>query len=311
MSDQHFASPGWYPDPNDNKNIRYWDGEKWSIHVLPTSVSQPEPSSEPQNNLGPPPPTDFSYDKKPSWGLGDVATGIATFFLVTLMGGVAIVAVSEFIKSLYGSNLQTNEVITEVGFLISILAGAAALFTGFFLYPSSIAKRKGYGSLKKDFGLKFEWIDIPLGFSVAIVTIIGTAALGYLYEIVTGSAPQGNTSALSESSSSVLVLLAIVFTTVVVAPICEEVFFRGLVMRSLQKKFDNTIVSVAGSSLLFGVMHMMTGGSAAFVVISTSLFGLVFAALAVYTKRLGPAITAHAFLNAIVVTSTVLVGYST
>ena len=304
MSNEHFASPGWYPDPTSVQNLRYWDGKNWSTHTLPVS----EPQTSEQNN--PSTSTIFPSENKPSWGLGDVATGIATFFLVTLMGGVAIVATTEFIKSVYGLNPQTNEIITEVGFLISILAGAAALFVGFFLYPYSITKRKGYGSLKKDFDLKFEWIDIPLGFSVAIVAILGTGALGYLYQTVTGSAPQGNTSTLTESSSSILVILAIIFTTVVVAPLCEEVFFRGLVMKSLQKKFDNTFISVAGSSFLFGVMHLMTGGSAAFVVISTSMFGVVFAVLAVYTKRLGPAITAHVFLNAIVVTSTVLAGYS-
>lgn len=46
---------GWYPDPADDTNNRYWDGANWSDRVQPKSVPPP-PSVAPAWGQGPPPP---------------------------------------------------------------------------------------------------------------------------------------------------------------------------------------------------------------------------------------------------------------
>jgi uncharacterized protein YbjQ (UPF0145 family) len=38
MSD---VAPGWYPDPQDETKIRYWDGSTWTEHVQPATASAP------------------------------------------------------------------------------------------------------------------------------------------------------------------------------------------------------------------------------------------------------------------------------
>jgi len=83
--------------------------------------------------------------------------------------------------------------------------------------------------------------------------------------------------------------LAIV--VVVGAPVVEELFFRGLVLRSLQRRFGD-VWAVVGSAMLFGVAHFEPLQLPALVGL-----GVVLGVMAVYNKRLGPSIFAHAGFN--------------
>jgi hypothetical protein len=38
------TSKGWYPDPNDHQQIRWWDGSQWTEHT------QPRPKTKPKEN---------------------------------------------------------------------------------------------------------------------------------------------------------------------------------------------------------------------------------------------------------------------
>ena len=79
----------------------------------------------------------------------------------------------------------------------------------------------------------------------------------------------------------------------------EELFFRGLVLRSLEKRFG-TGWAVVGSSVFFGATHFQPLQFAAL-----TATGAVFALLVVRTGRLGPAIIAHLAFNSITVISVV------
>ena len=79
---------------------------------------------------------------------------------------------------------------------------------------------------------------------------------------------------------------------IVVAPVVEELFFRGLLLGEMQRRWG-TAAAVAASSVVFGATHFQPlqfpGLTAA---------GAVFAIAAVRTRRLGPAIAVHAGFNA-------------
>ena len=83
----------------------------------------------------------------------------------------------------------------------------------------------------------------------------------------------------------------------VLAPVVEELFFRGLVQGSLARRFGAP-AGVAGSAVIFGLAHFQALQLPALI-----LFGLVLALLVQRTGRLGPAIVAHATFNAITVIS--------
>jgi membrane protease YdiL (CAAX protease family) len=82
------------------------------------------------------------------------------------------------------------------------------------------------------------------------------------------------------------------------APIVEELFFRGLVLRSLERRFGSTW-AVALSSVLFGLAHPQPLPAKALVLVMVSLaaLGALLATLAVRTGRLGPSIVTHAVFN--------------
>jgi membrane protease YdiL (CAAX protease family) len=95
--------------------------------------------------------------------------------------------------------------------------------------------------------------------------------------------------------------VAVLFVFLVIgAPVVEELFFRGLLLRSLDRRFG-TPAAVIGSALVFGLVHYELLQLPALI-----LFGIVLAVLAERTGRLGPGIAAHAAFNAATVLSLTL-----
>ena len=95
-----------------------------------------------------------------------------------------------------------------------------------------------------------------------------------------------------------LAYIGLLLSVAVGAPIVEELFFRGLLLRSLQKRFHNGL-AVFLSAVAFGLAHGSTLPVDAVVLVMVSLmaFGAVLAVLAIRTGRLGPGIVAHAAFN--------------
>jgi hypothetical protein len=85
--------------------------------------------------------------------------------------------------------------------------------------------------------------------------------------------------------------IALTIVVVVGAPIVEELFFRGLVLRSLQRRFGDTW-AIIGSALVFGLAHFEWLQLPALVAL-----GVILGIMAVNTKRLGLSIFTHAGFN--------------
>ena len=97
-----------------------------------------------------------------------------------------------------------------------------------------------------------------------------------------------------------LAALAVVF----VAPLSEEVFFRGFIFAGLIRPFGPAGAMVA-SGLLFGVFHV-TGVDSLGVVLPFSLIGALFAWLYYRTGSLWPAVATHFLFNVVGFTGGVL-----
>jgi thiol-disulfide isomerase/thioredoxin len=54
---------GWYPDPDDDRSMRWWDGQAWTEHVQP--LPSESPSAEPGPVGGPPSTAPASADPPP------------------------------------------------------------------------------------------------------------------------------------------------------------------------------------------------------------------------------------------------------
>ncbi|HEY8638924.1 MAG TPA: CPBP family glutamic-type intramembrane protease [Solirubrobacterales bacterium] len=95
--------------------------------------------------------------------------------------------------------------------------------------------------------------------------------------------------------AGVLAAIPVVALIVVVAPIAEEIFFRGMLFGGLRKRLS-TFPAAAISALVFGALHGTTGITAVPPLI---VFGFMLALLYERTGSLVPGMIAHAFNNAL------------
>jgi membrane protease YdiL (CAAX protease family) len=92
----------------------------------------------------------------------------------------------------------------------------------------------------------------------------------------------------------------LIVLVVLCAPVIEELFFRGLVLRSIQAQYNDTL-ALFGSAVLFGLAHFQLLQFPAVV-----MFGIVSAYCAQRTGRLGMSMFAHAGFNGVSVLVLVL-----
>lgn len=89
--------------------------------------------------------------------------------------------------------------------------------------------------------------------------------------------------------------LAALFVAGVMAPLAEEIFFRGFIYAGLKKAWG-PLGGLVASSVLFSVVHLTPG-----VMVPIACMGAVFALLYEVTDSLWPPITLHALMNIIAV----------
>lgn len=185
--------------------------------------------------------------------------------------------------------------------LVAILQ--AFLWLGLLGAPVLAARTKGNGVVE-DFGLRFRLIDVPVGLVIGIVSQLvlvpivslpWIALLGKDLDDLDDSA-----QALADKATDPLGVALLVVIVVLGAPVVEELFFRGLLQRSLLRRVA-PVLAVGISALVFGVTHFQLLQFPALVA-----FGAILGFLALRTGRLGPSIVAHMAFNAVTVIALVL-----
>ena len=94
--------------------------------------------------------------------------------------------------------------------------------------------------------------------------------------------------------------LAVLFLAVLVAPVVEEIIFRGLLQRGLMSVLPPW-VAIGIQGLLFGAAHVSPDrgmGNIGLALVLAAV-GVVFGVAAHLTRRLGPTMIAHAIVNAV------------
>lgn len=141
----------------------------------------------------------------------------------------------------------------------------------------------------------FPLVVIALGgFLFQVAILAGGSMLSSV-----GSAGAAASRAVAGSGPAWGVLL---FTSVVGAPLIEEVFFRGMLQPLLSRR--HVVLGLLATAALFGAAH---GFGMPFRAVPTFLQGIVLGALVLLTGRLRAAVAVHAMNNALVLAATVLV----
>ena len=229
----------------------------------------------------PPPPA--QAPRPPRWGLGD--------FLVGVFGGYAL---ASLIAAIWYA-VSGDDELDLAGQAVSQMG----LWTGMVGAAVVASHRKGAGTLAEDFGLRGKWSDIGLGLLVALaVQILVLPGIAYLLRPLLGEPEvSGPVQDLLDKSQG-LAFVGLILSVAVGAPIVEELFFRGLLLRSLQRRVPDW-AAVVVSAVAFGIAHgsALPVDAVVLVMISLTVFGAILAVMAIRTGRLGASIVTHAVFN--------------
>ena len=248
-------------------------------------------NSFPREEYSFPPPGRFEGDWR-KWGFGHVIVGfLASFFAAALAFKLFESANSQDIEDLYELPMWCISVVTLSQQLVLI---AIVIISSRFFGES----------LRKDFLLQARPRDSFKGLSLGIAAqFILVPATTYPFIWLFNIDPDRISEPakeLSDKATSPLGVGALVLTVAVLAPVSEELFYRGLLYGAIRKRFKvaqsealTKWFPIIVSSLIFSAVHSeLLLFPALFVV------GMVFALIYERSQRLALAIWAHVGFNA-------------
>ena len=219
------------------------------------------------------------------WGMGDAAGG---WFLAQVCG----VITGSLALALSGVDDSDR---LSLGWLA---VGQLGLWLGFVVAAWSAARFKGNGVVQ-DFGVRGRPWDAGVGLAVGVATQLVVLPLVYLPIFILFDKDSGDVEEvarnLTDRATDPLGVLLLVLIVGIGAPIAEELFYRGLVFRSIENRYG-TWPGVVVSGLVFGASHFQL-----LTLPGLALFGGILAYLTHRTGRLAPAIFAHMAFNMLTV----------
>jgi uncharacterized protein len=222
------------------------------------------------------------------WGLGDAVLG----FVVAQVGGLILLSVV-----LAASGRSIDEVDDLPLSLVAV--SQIGLWLGLLGVPLLATMRKGNGVVA-DLGLRARWADAWKGGLIGLV--VQFPVLPILYAPIlalldkSSSDLEGPARDLTDRADDPLGVVLLILIVGVGAPIIEEIFYRGLLQRSLIKRGLPAGLAIGITSVVFGASHFE-----ALQLPGLVLAGAVFGVLAHRAGRLGPAIAAHVAFNMLTV----------
>lgn len=216
------------------------------------------------------------------WALRDLALG----FAVLALGFLAVIAIQVLMVGLGASgNPDTIDVpraLLTLGF--EGLLGVVALL---------LAARRGFSLRALGLRLPRRWALLPGAVLSAYAALVAYQVVLQLlahFGVETSGLSEGNTLPVGGGVSlAAWILLGV--AVVVVAPIAEEIFFRGLVFRALAGRMPLP-AAYAVSGLVFAAFHLNVS-----VLVPFALIGAIFAWAFWNSGSLWTTIGAHAAVN--------------
>jgi membrane protease YdiL (CAAX protease family) len=181
----------------------------------------------------------------------------------------------------------------------TFLSSSLGLWTGFVLTAAWVSERHGTGRLAEDTGLRFRPIDLPLGAVIGMATQLVALPLLYwpISKWVDLDKLDDPAHDLSDAAASTPAFVLVIIGVAIVAPIVEELFFRGVLLPALADRFGEPL-GIGLSAAVFALFHFDLVAIPGLI-----LIGVILAVLVRRTGRLGPAIVAHIAFNAVVAAS--------
>lgn len=209
---------------------------------------------------------------------------LAAFLLVLIAQVVVVIGVE-----IAGGDIEavTESDAATIGFTVVLDLALVACTVG-------VVTWLGSRPTPAAFGLRMpEWRS-ALGWTLAAYATFWVAAI--IVGIAFGEPEEQDIVVDLKAEDSVLVLAGFAVMTCVLAPLAEEFFFRGFLLRVLHER-TNAVIAVLITGIAFGLVHLPSGDWIGTIVLS--LFGMALCVLFILTSSLVPCIMLHAFHNSI------------
>lgn len=239
------------------------------------------------------------------WGPSEprqkIKPGFRHVFLGLFLGIIAYPLIPILLFAIFANGTSSEEALqafyaSSGGTVLSLITLWLGMLTGVF-YAAKAYKPLGF---KKLIAWKFNKWDPVIGVLFTGVFLLISIAITQIFSGFFTSFQDkelGNTSVATSAQGGWQVL--IILGVCIGAPIIEEIFFRGLLLKVAVEKFK-PFLAVIVSSLMFGLMHVQpTIEASIFTVASTTIVGIGLAILRLVSKRLGPAVWAHIIFNTV------------
>lgn len=235
------------------------------------------PPAEPPS--GPPP----SADGDPArWAPWTAPASLAVAFLFALVGALVVGTVG----ALFGASFEDPPPAVNIAATIvqdAAFIGAAVLFAG----------RTGR-VLPAQFGLVRTRLRTAIGWT--LLAYVAYLVLGQLWaQVVDIDAPDSLPDSLGVDQSTAALVAVCVLVTVI-APIAEEVFFRGYFYGAL-RNWRGPWPAALGTGVVFGAVHAF--GTEAVFLVPLAILGFMLCVVRERTGSLLPCIVLHAINNAL------------
>jgi uncharacterized protein len=260
-------------------------------HMPPSADRPGPPPSRPELPEGvwrseppPPPPPPRDRDGLPRWPLWSPFAGMLGTLVVAVVG-VGVIALVLEIAGIDTTG-DTPPGVTIGGTYVQDLAliGSALVLARLLDAPVTPAK----------FGLRIPPIRAAAGWTVLawvcffVFSAAWAAALG-----ITESDDLPEELGVDGSTAA---LVAVAILVCVVAPIAEELFFRGFCFTALRRTLG-MLPAAALTGIIFGAIHL--GGTDIEFIVPLMVFGFFLCLLYVWTDSLIPCIVLHALNNSL------------
>ena len=226
--------------------------------------------------LGPPPPG----HRRIAWGVGS----IGIWFALQIVLGIIIAIVFVAINGGHTDDLNDNNAFQ----IVSIVIAAAAGFAAFEI------SRRRIGWSVHDAGVR-RTIGFWRSTGWVVVAIIAFSIVNGVWAQFVK--PPDDTHVVLKTLKShpaAITIVGLAFGASILAPLGEELLFRGLLFRTLASWRGNAVGAIV-SSLVFGALHI---GAAPWQVLPLlALLGFLFAMLYWRTGSIVPGMAMHALIN--------------
>jgi len=219
-----------------------------------------------------------------AWGVKEVLFAVLISIAGPIVASIGIAYVLRSISSITGDDPLVELYVLLMSFMAQIAMLGSVWFLAFHKNQSDFSK---LGIKKPDAGVFLRFVPgavlltllVPVLYSVAI-------SLLNMNDLQPASLPE---SIVSNRASVLLFAIMAVF----VAPLVEEVFFRGFVYPAIANKYG-VIVSAVSTSILFGLAHIVAANA-----IIAFFIGLILVYVYHQTTNLLAPILVHSTFNQI------------